>query len=376
MTELQKAHVSGYIRATADKTHPLQTRLSLIITDFEPNSNKQGIPKSEADNIMRYAISSPLKINFDGLDYHGHKNAIPIGPITSAFASNDNGRDVIAGEAVVWNDIYEDVADHLKVAFAEGLGTSWEIYYKDSEKDDNGIEWLQGCVFAGTCVVATPAYGPNRTRVLAIAEKLEEHADESNERLRMANETTTDNVDVDVQQTVADDAVNTLREDISSAMNLLGTIYEGFYSMLDETYELEQNLATNDMGAVAEQFTKLVAGIQKRFESLRDKASTAETELTQLKDRIDAEKSAKEFAEKKTRRLQALSEVGIEPSEDRQAFYLDMSEDIFTAYVDDLKSVRSRFSSSEHKEIIPDPVVSNSTVTITTQELAKIILQK
>jgi hypothetical protein len=353
MTELQKAHVSGYIRATADKTHPLQTRLSLIITDFEPNSNKQGIPKSEADNIIRYAISSPLKINFDGLDYHGHKNAIPIGPITSAFASNDNGRDVIAGEAVVWNDIYEDVADHLKVAFAEGLGTSWEIYYK-----------------------ATPAYGPNRTRVLAIAEKLEEHADESNERLRMANETTTDNVDVDVQQTVADDAVNTLREDISSAMNLLGTIYEGFYSMLDETYELEQNLATNDMGAVAEQFTKLVAGIQKRFESLRDKASTAETELTQLKDRIDAEKSAKEFAEKKTRRLQALSEVGIEPSEDRQAFYLDMSEDIFTAYVDDLKSVRSRFSSSEHKEIIPDPVVSNSTVTITTQELAKIILQK
>jgi regulator of replication initiation timing len=212
--------------------------------------------------------------------------------------------------------------------------------------------------------------------VLAIAEKLEEHADESNERLRMANETTTDNVDVDVQQTVADDAVNTLREDISSAMNLLGTIYEGFYSMLDETYELEQNLATNDMGAVAEQFTKLVAGIQKRFESLRDKASTAETELTQLKDRIDAEKSAKEFAEKKTRRLQALSEVGIEPSEDRQAFYLDMSEDIFTAYVDDLKSVRSRFSSSEHKEIIPDPVVSNSTATITTQELAKIILQK
>ena len=144
MTERKTARMNGFIRAVADQSHPLQTRLSLILTDFEPNRNKQGIPKAEAENILRTALHTPLKINFDGISYSGHKGAIPIGPIVNAYASTDNGRDVIAGEAVIWNDIYEDVAGHLKVAFAEGIGTSWEIYFQDSEKDNEGTEWLNG----------------------------------------------------------------------------------------------------------------------------------------------------------------------------------------------------------------------------------------
>lgn len=44
----QLARVHGYIRAIADSSHPLQTGLSLILTDFEPNKNNQGVPLSEA----------------------------------------------------------------------------------------------------------------------------------------------------------------------------------------------------------------------------------------------------------------------------------------------------------------------------------------
>lgn len=385
MAKLKSAHVSGFIRATADQSHPLQTKLNLIITDFEPNGNKQGIPKAEAENILRTAPNTPLKINFDGIDFYGHKGAVPIGPITNVYFAEDNGREVIAGEAIIWNDIYEDVADHLKVAFAEGLGTSWEIYFKDSETDDNGVQWLEGCVFAGTCVVATPAYGPNRTRVLAIAESLTEHANEVNERLSMANEQKPEDVEVETtnveateettdkgEASTADD-VNTLRGDISAAMDLLGTIYNGFYTMLDETYELEQDLATTDMESVAEQFNKLVAGIQRRFESLRDKASTAETALSELKQRIADEEAVAALEEKKQRRLSALAEVGLEPTEDRVDFYVNMDDAIFDTYVSDLKSIRGKVATSENnsREKLPDP--STGSVIITPKDLAEVI---
>src|SRR5437870_3016557 len=122
------ARMHGFIRAVADQAHPLQTRLSLILTDFEPNRNKQAIPRSEAEALIRTAVNSPLKINFDGAEIYGHKGAKPIGTIIEPAMGNDNGREVIFAEAVVWNDINPEVDDHIKKAFAEGIGTSWEIY--------------------------------------------------------------------------------------------------------------------------------------------------------------------------------------------------------------------------------------------------------
>src|SRR5882724_2011197 len=109
------ARMHGFIRAVADQAHPLQTKLSLILTDFEPNRNKQAIPHSEAENILHYALNSPLKINFDGIEIYGHKGAKPIGTIVSANEGNDNGREVIFAEAVVWNDINTEVDEHIKV---------------------------------------------------------------------------------------------------------------------------------------------------------------------------------------------------------------------------------------------------------------------
>lgn len=371
MTQQQAARIHGFIRAVADQAHPLQTRLSLIITDFEPNRNKQAIPRAEAQSIIRTAKNSPLKINFDGVEIFGHKGAKPIGTIDTAFSGDDNGREVILAEAVVWNDINPEVDEHIKLAFAEGIGTSWEIYY-DQDKavfDDNGIEWLGGCVFAGTCIVDTPAYGPNRTRLLAIAEQLNNM---ENEVMSKAEET----ISTDIVETPAI-AADTLTGDISEAMNTFSKLYEGLWGMLEEADQLERELATTDITAIAEQFTKALSSIQKRFDALKEKAAKAElveAELTELKDGIAQAEAAKAETEKLETRKASLAELGIEITDERKAFYLSMAEDVFTQYVEDLKAVKSKNSKAEvTKPIIPEPTNSGATTTISIQELAAVI---
>lgn len=377
MTQQKTAtHMHGFIRAVADQAHPLQTRLSLIITDFEPNRNRQAIPRAEAENILRTAANSPLKINFDGVEIFGHKGARPIGTIINPVMGNDNGREVIIAEARVWNDINPDVDEHIKKAFAEGIGTSWEIYFDESKSttDDNGVDWLGGCVFAGTCIVDTPAYGPNRTRLLAIAEELNKREEtELTENELMAKEEET--VSKDVVETPAI-AADTLTGDISNTMDLFSQLYEGLWNMLEEADQLERELATTDITTIAEQFTKALSSIQKRFNALKDKAANAElieAELTTLKDGIAQAEVAKIEAQKLETRKTSLAEVGIEITDERKDFYLSMAEDAFTLYVEDLKTVKGNSAKAEKKPIIPEATVSGATTVISIQELAAIM---
>lgn len=367
----------GFIRAVADQAHPLQTRLSLILTDFEPNRNKQAVPRTEAEALIRTANNSPLKINFDGVEVYGHKGAKPIGTIVSPIMGNDNGREVIFAEAVVWNDINPDVDEHIKMAFAEGIGTSWEIYF-DPDKtvtDDNGVEWLGGCVFAGTCIVDTPAYGPNRTRLLAIAEELYKR-DEEMEIELMAKADETEVIKTNVETPAV--AANTLTGDISDVMNVFSTLYEGLWNMLEEADQLEKELATTDITTVAEQFTKALSSIQKRFDALKEKAAKAElveAELITIKDGIAQAETAKAEAEKLEARKSALAELGIEISDERKEFYLSMAEDAFNVYVEDLKTVKGTQAKAEVKKpIIPDATMNSGASTeISIQELAAIL---
>jgi hypothetical protein len=147
-----KGKVSGRLKAYASVDNPLILSMDLWITDFNPNKNKQGIPKTEAQNILKTAVNTPVKIAFDdhALGHHGAK---PIGVISTAELQND----MIIGRAIIWKQDNQAVADYL-LAQAEHF-VSWEIYYSDSTLDSNGIQWLEGCYFGGTCLVDTPAYG-------------------------------------------------------------------------------------------------------------------------------------------------------------------------------------------------------------------------
>lgn len=368
--------MQGFIRAVADQTHPLQTKLSLILTDFEPNRNKQGVPLSEAENILFTAKNTPLKINFDGDEYYGHKGAYPIGPITEVYRSQDNGREVIAAEAVIWKDIYTDVSEHIQVAFAEGIGTSWEIYYDEdlTSTDSNGVQWLGGCVFAGTCIVDTPAYGPNRTRLLAIAEELNKH------EVNMAKAENTTEVVQNVETTKVDNTASaadtTLTSDISGAMEMLSNLYEGLWNMIDQADELERNLASSDLSSVAEQFAKAISAIQKRFDALKSKAESAEVvqaELTELKNSIAQAEADRKAEETKTTRKATLAELGID-FDTKADFYLAMADEVFAQYVDDLKVVHSKNTASAEVKpaVIPEPT-NGANTTISIQELAAIL---
>lgn len=362
--------MNGFIHAVANQQHPFQTKVTLILTDFEPNRNKQGVPRAEAENILRTALYTPIKINYDGESYGGHVGAIPIGPIVAAYAANDNGSDVIAGEAIIWNDIYENIDEHLKQAFAEGVGTSWEIYFENSHKDDNGIQWLEECVFGGTCVVDKPAYGSNRTRFLAIAEQLENKSAEPN------NEVTTDMADN--KTATADDqtTVNDLRTDMSKVMDILSGLYNSLYEKMDQTYELESQLVTNDMTAMAEQLTKLVAGIDKRFNALTEKANASETELTQLKDQIATAEAEAEKQVKKETRSSELAQAGLTIADEDLQTYIDMDDKVFELFINGLKAVRVTKAEASDKEdtiIIPNPQNNSANNVPSIKEIAAVL---
>ena len=167
------AEFNGYVYAVANveqAAHPLQTRISFVLTDFQPNVNKQAVPRSEAENVIATAKGMPVKINFNGISEGGHSRAVPVGPITDARLETIEDREVILADAILWRNEYEEIDEYLKSSTAENkrVGTSWELYYKESE-DIDGIEWLRGIVMAGTAIVKDPAYG-NRTPILAIAE--------------------------------------------------------------------------------------------------------------------------------------------------------------------------------------------------------------
>lgn len=355
----QKITVNGFIRAVADQKHPLQTNLSLIITDFMPNGNKQGIPITEKQNIIDSALHQPLKINFDGKAFSGHVGAIPIGPIVRAYSTDDNGREVIAADAVIWNEVYDDIADHLKQAFSEGIGTSWEIYFDNSETDSDGNEWLHGCVFAGTCVVHTPAYGPNRTRVLAIAEKLQEREDKLLELTEKMS----------VNQASADD-LTTTRNDLDQTRDLLFKLWEGLDVLYNDTFEIEQETIETDIGKIAASFAEKLSKLAEEIKNRKEKLGLSEQEQTRLTAELDQLKREKEEAEVAkakaeltSARKNKLAEAGIDEDafNAKSELYLGMSDEIFDAYVADLANVRVKSSAkaeASQKTVIPEPLSS------------------
>ena len=355
----QKVSVNGYIRAVADQDHPLQTKLSLIITDFLPNGNKQGIPETEKQNIIAYAKNMPLKINFDGAGYTGHVGAIPIGPIVNVYESEDNGRRVIAGDAIIWNEVYDDIADHLKVAFSEGIGTSWEIFYDSTETDGDGNQWLHGCVFAGTCIVQVPAYGPNRTRVLAIAERLQERKLELTEKMSV--------------EATADD-LSTTRNELSDVSDLLFKLWEGVDILFNKTFEIEQATVETDIGKIAESFAEKLSKIADKINEMSNKLGLSEKELSQMKREKEEAEAAKALADLTTSRKSKLVEAGIdeETFKAKSTLYLGMNDEVFDVFVTDLLAVRAKPATrteAAQKPLIPEPL-SDGDKTYTNAEIA------
>lgn len=385
------AKVNGFIKSIAETTvekHPLQTRVELILTDFSPNRNKQGIPDTEKQNIMRSALNQPIKINFDGAMFHGHVGAIPLGPITNVYEDIVDGRTVIKGEAVIWTEYYKDISDHLKGMFEDGIGTSWEIYYADSHLDEFGVEWLHDCVFAGTCIVDTPAYGPNRTRILAIAETLNGDVSMDGENTELENAPTQpdvadnqsdDTVDTNVETVENNDSVSENdnveasneakaaqedHEELYNAQDLLFQLYEGLDSLHAALYEVERVERVNDIADIAQSFADKISGIANRIQEMRAAQSELVAEVEAFRQAEAARKAEAEKLELLSTRRTYLAEAGVVFDDDRwnerSEAIAGMAEGVFKLYADDLIAVNRKQAVAEFTApIIPEPLGHN-----------------
>jgi hypothetical protein len=354
--------LNGYIRSVADNSHPLQTKLSLVLTDFDPNDNKQGVPITEKERFIKSAFFMPLKIDFDGEEFFGHDGAIPVGPIIDVREEKDkDGREIIVGDAIVWNEVYPDISTHLKEVFAEGVGTSWELYYQDSELDTDGVEWLHGVLFAGTAVVKTPAYGPNRTRILAIAEKIKD-------TMTVENTVTADST---ATWTINGPFTTTGQPLVlqNGTTQKLATAEEN--DLLDRISELCKHVLHIDEFDSAKASDR-IDEVLSAFVELNKELDLAKAELNELKTEKAEKEAEAAKQEKLIARKNTLNDAGINFSEEdwtkREAFFLGMEDATFTTYVDDLRTAMT--TRAERKAIsLPEPVGVVGTKTI--KDLAK-----
>lgn len=336
---MTKQLLDGVLHATASETNPLITNLEFVFTDFEPNKNKQGVPVTEAENLVRSAIDMPVKADFRKNKLGDHAFSLPVGHITTM-----EHRDAqIIGRAVLYKDEFPDLAAHLEKASAstEGVHFSWELYHGGEYIDDAGIKWFKDCVVAATTIVANPAYG-GRTPLLAMA------SEEANTRIE------------ELERQVAN-----LTQNGSKSM--------------DPVEELKQLVAklTERLDAV-----EATAQPEQQEEVVAPDVAALHTELEELrKFKKDAETAAARASLVNTRR-EALKDVMPEEEFTKKIdFIADLSDDQFKTFTDSLVAVAQKTKQSASFRVTgtlltPDPIASSNSNGTSISELAEALRKK
>ncbi len=342
---MQKTSFDGYLRASANQAHPLQTNLEFIFTDFHPNKNRQGVPVTEASNIMTTGLNQPVKVNFTGGKIRGHSSATPVGPIISMEQQGDK----IVGHAIIWKDEYPDLTEYLEEASKadDGVQFSWELYYQSAEADSSGVSWLQGCVVAGAAIVADPAYA-GRTHLLALAEEEKMDNDE-------------------------------LQKQISE-------LHDKLWNMLDVLYAAVALPGAIDKAAgVESQFKALVDAVKGMAEAkaeLETKVKSAEEKTTELEGAVAELKQFKEVAEAEKAKAEildvrrgALKDIlPVEEFNSKAEFFAGLNDEQFKVYTESLTKVAqsAKATAGVVSGLVPDPITnSHQSENPTRSDLAK-----
>lgn len=330
-----KTTFGGYVRATASESNPLMAQLHFVFTDFAPNANKQGVRRSEIDNIVRSSLYMPVKASFDGTAYRGHSGAVPIGPIVSM--REENG--VLVAEARVWRDEFPDLIEYITAKASKGeknVNFSWEMFYKDSEIDSDGNEWLNDVVVAGTTLVDVPAYR-GRTHLIAMAEQA-------------ANEV---QAALEARIVVLEQLVETLSQR-SEVM----------------TENVEDVTPTVDAEEVVAETEEVVAETTEEVDAVQAEL----TELRAFKHRVEREAAVAQIV---STRFAKMTEAGVsvtaEQFQAKQDFLVALSDEQFASYVDSLIAFAPAKATSEvHTQggVIPDPLTGTNNKSINVSALA------
>ena len=147
--------------------NPTLRWLKFILTDDQPNGNKQRIPQEEFDNLIKSGINMPIKMA-EGDIANGHPGSKPIGVITHLKKVANK----IEGLAALWSSERPDDVDLIIDEFESGSPPqiSWEVPFDNEVTGDDGVSTLQGIILRAATLVRFPAF-EGRTPVLAVASK-------------------------------------------------------------------------------------------------------------------------------------------------------------------------------------------------------------
>jgi len=223
--------------------------LKFILTDDEPNANRQRIPKEEFENVIRTGFFTPLKMARGGIK-QGHELSEPLGVITH-LQENDNQ---IRGLAALWSEERPDDVKIIKEAYINKrpLNISWELGYTASSYEDDGTENLHGVTLRAATLVDLPAY-KGRTPVIQVASEKKEDTD-----LDELEKTQKELEDTKELLSKAQEEIETLKEQLKGLEGQASELEElrEFKAEIDREIEEEKALE-----AIKAQFTE--AGVEK-----------------------------------------------------------------------------------------------------------------
>lgn len=149
--------------------NPTLRWMKFILTDDQPNENKQRVPPTEFENLIKSGVHMPIKMA-NGKILPGHDEAYPIGVITNLKQTHNK----IEGLAALWSRERPDDVEYIINEFRSGKTPqiSWEIPFTEIKEED-GIQNLTGICLRAATLVGLPAYA-GRTPVLAVASKTDE----------------------------------------------------------------------------------------------------------------------------------------------------------------------------------------------------------
>lgn len=341
-----KAEFNGILRASASESNPLQSVIEFVFTDFQPNKNRQGVTQAEAVNIIRSGLNQPVKVNFLGEEVAAHKGAIPIGPIIELKHDDDK----VIGKAIIWKDIYADFVTYLEKASASegGVQFSWELYYRSSNTDGNGIQWLENVEVAGIAIVDDPAYS-GRTPLLSFAESRDKASK--------------------LSEQIAEFVGGQMDPSYEALQAQVAELTDKMYVMINQLYEALSEAAPDpapaDVESVMAEFVNLLSRLKSGKEESSAQAESLQSELDGLRTEVqelrtfkqDTEASAA-LAELTSTRKAALSAVMSEEDfAEKLEFILGLSQDQFEVFVASLQTVRNKSTSSvnDKKSNVPLP---------------------
>jgi len=317
--------------------NPTLRWLKFILTDDQPNENKQRIPQEEFDNLIKSGINMPIKMAAGDIA-DGHDGSFAIGVITHLKQVANK----IEGLAALWSKERPDDVNLILNEFDSGTPPqiSWEVPFTDEVKDENGISTLKGIILRAATLVRRPAFA-GRTPILAIAateiKPIEAEA----------------NIEEDINMT--DDKLKVLEDQLAEAT--------------DKITELEGQLKekTDGFAAVETELTDL-----REFKASIDKDTEEAEKLASVRTKFaeaEIKKSDEYFVENKERFL-ALDEAGLEFMVQEMSAFAKTS--VATASLEG----GDEGGDEEDKEGLPAVVNTDGTITADPKELGRLLREQ